>query len=63
MTLATCLDIELPLSRDGGILRSRLGLWRKVDIPEHSARDGEDDVKTRRDSSCLAQGIREVHRN
>ena len=48
---------------DGSILRSRLGSWGKVDIPKHSTRDGEDDVKTRCDSSCLAQGIREAHRN
>ena len=34
-----------------------------MDIPKHSTRDGEDDVKMRCDSSCLAQGIREAYRN
>ena len=54
--------IALLLHGDSGIFRSRLDPWREVDIPEYSARDGEDDVKTRRDSSCLTQGICEMHR-
>ena len=47
---------------NGGILQSRLGPWREVGIPEYSARDGEDDIKTRCDSSRLAQGVGEMHR-
>ena len=64
--MATCLDTKPPyralLYGDSGILRSRLGPWREVGIPEYSARDGEDDVKMRRDSSRLAQGVGETHR-
>ena len=50
------------LHGDSGIFQSRLDPWREVDIPEYSTRDGEDDIKMRRDSSCLTQGICETHR-
>ena len=36
---------------DGGILRGRLGPWRKMDIPPYPAADGKDDVTMRRNSA------------
>ena len=63
----TSLNTELPLSctllyGDGSVLRGHLGPWWKVDIPHYPARDGEDDVKVRCDSTCLTQGVAETLR-
>ena len=47
---------------DGSILRGRLGLWRKVDIPPYPATDGKDDVMKRRNSAYPACQLTETPR-